>query len=192
VPLLRLVLVPVVVGGMLTANSWAHESAAGHIERWLGYLLVAAGLLIRCWSWLHLGHRSSRGLVTTGPYSVCRNPLYMGTFAIAFGAGLCLDNVMLAGLVLLIVVLTHVPVVLAEERHLAAKFGESYEAYKRQAPRFVPAISLYTRAVGGTVPVRTVRKTLVDVVLILLIPPACEMITLLRESGVIPILLRWP
>jgi protein-S-isoprenylcysteine O-methyltransferase Ste14 len=41
------------------------------------------GATLRLWSTLYIGGRKRVVLVSDGPYSLCRNPLYVGTFLIA-------------------------------------------------------------------------------------------------------------
>lgn len=41
-----------------------------------GFLLVLTGVFGRLWSILYIGNKKNVSLVTTGPYSVTRNPLY--------------------------------------------------------------------------------------------------------------------
>src|ERR1041385_8757907 len=44
-----------------------------------------AGILFRVWATLYVGGRKLKTLVDQGPYSICRNPLYLGTFLMSLG-----------------------------------------------------------------------------------------------------------
>lgn len=76
-------------------------------------------------------------LVTTGPYRYTRNPMYVG-FAVLY-AGIALASGLLWALVALPVVLLIVDrvVIPPEERHLEARFGDEYRAYKTRVRRWI-------------------------------------------------------
>jgi len=76
-------------------------------------------------------------LVTTGPFSLSRNPLYLGgNVFIFFGASLLLGTRM--GLILTAL---HLPVVdlmvRREERQLDARFGPEWRAYRSRVRRWL-------------------------------------------------------
>ena len=105
-------------------------------------LLALVGIGYALWSLAYLGRSfailpQARRLVTGGPYGLSRNPLYVAEVVGAWsvylptiaGPGLL---ALTANVVLLLVR------VRAEERILAAAFGDEYVAYRRRVPRFVP------------------------------------------------------
>ncbi|TIL80128.1 MAG: isoprenylcysteine carboxylmethyltransferase family protein, partial [Mesorhizobium sp.] len=63
-------------------DTWVHES----IEM-LGVLLIFLGVVGRLWSTLYIGGRKSSEVVTGGPYSITRNPLYVFSTVAAAGVG---------------------------------------------------------------------------------------------------------
>jgi protein-S-isoprenylcysteine O-methyltransferase Ste14 len=81
-------------------------------------------------------------LVRHGPYRLTRNPMYVSltllTAALAFGADL--PWLLLLGP--LAPLATDRLVIRREERHLAARFGPDYEAYRRAVPRWIGLRSL--------------------------------------------------
>jgi protein-S-isoprenylcysteine O-methyltransferase Ste14 len=102
----------------------------------LGCGLIFAGLALRTWSAGIL--RKTRELTTTGPYSIVRNPLYVGSFMIMCGFSALIDHVEnvivilgpLAGLYFL--------QVLEEERRLLELYGARWTDYAQTVPRFIP------------------------------------------------------
>lgn len=83
-----------------------------------------------------LPHRSATALVTTGPFSWSRNPIYLGNAAVLTGAGLAFANpwfFLAAGMSVALV--TRLAIV-REEAHLAALFGRDWEAYRRRTNRW--------------------------------------------------------
>ena len=80
------------------------------------------------------GHR----LVTAGPYALVRHPMYLGIVLFHIGASLALESTLLLAATLLYVVpLTAIRVV-AEDKVLAAAFGEAFAAYRRSVPTLLP------------------------------------------------------
>jgi len=77
-------------------------------------------------------------LVTRGPYSLVRNPIYLGMFGAILGAGLVFARwwTLLAAVVLFLVG-NHIRIT-AEERLLREAFGAKFDDYARTVPAFLP------------------------------------------------------
>ena len=118
-----------------------------------GVLLVGAGIALRLWALACISERKTRELVTTGPYSLCRNPLYIGTLFIVTGFGAMWLNVFLAVMLLPPIVLYCFGVVPAEERVLRQTFGAEYDTYCRKTSRWIPSLATY---VGGALSLRSI------------------------------------
>lgn len=103
---------------------------------WAGLPLVAVGQMIRVWAAGYLTKLS--GLVTAGPFALCRNPLYVGSFLISLGyMTMCHRTIVfVAGTALFW--LLHAGAVAYEEQLLRDKFGEDYLHYCQEVPRFIP------------------------------------------------------
>lgn len=108
-----------------------------------GYVLIVVAIGIRLWCTLYIGSRKNRRLVTAGPYSLARNPLYVGSVIGAVGVGLQTGTLTLAVVFGGLVALVFAVVVRREEAHLAGLFGAEYDAYRARTPRFWPRPSLY-------------------------------------------------
>jgi len=98
--------------------------------------LVAMGLFRRAgekpepWTTTH-------GIVSTGLYARTRNPMYLGMALLYAGLALALDAPIALILLPVVLALVQTQVIAREERYLAAKFGESYEAYRRRVRRWM-------------------------------------------------------
>jgi protein-S-isoprenylcysteine O-methyltransferase Ste14 len=109
---------------------------------WPADILTVAGLLFTLWSLLSLRRSFSivpqaRRLVTSGPYRLCRNPLYLGE--VVGGWAVFLPTIAWPGALVLGASLGFQLVrVFAEERVLARNFGLEYRDYRRRVPRFLP------------------------------------------------------
>lgn len=116
--------------------------------RWLGAGLGAALVLGTVWAFRSLGRnitssvvtRVDHALVTTGPYRWVRHPLYAAGLLLHVALALLLSSwlVALAGLATLGFIL---PRIRREEEHLAARFGEAYQEYRRRTGALIPRIS---------------------------------------------------
>jgi protein-S-isoprenylcysteine O-methyltransferase Ste14 len=101
-----------------------------------GLILVACGLAIRTWAAGTL--RKNRGLTTTGPYSIIRNPLYAGTFMMVGGFALLANASTIVWVAAAACLAMCVCAVLHEEHTLSSHFGDTWRRYTRTTPRFVP------------------------------------------------------
>ncbi|HEX7447825.1 MAG TPA: isoprenylcysteine carboxylmethyltransferase family protein [Pirellulales bacterium] len=115
----------------------------------LGWLVFVAGAAMRFWATLYIGGKKRRVLVCEGPYSLCRNPLYVGTFLIALSAAIMLESLTFAAGVLLAATFYAFATVPAEERYLASQLGDAYLRYCQSVPRFCPA--LWNFSTGPTI-----------------------------------------
>lgn len=129
-----------------------------------GLSLVAVATIGRLWCSLYIsGYKDSR-LITTGPYSMCRNPLYFFSLLGFAGIGFATETVTL-GLVLgLAIPLGYPPVIRREERILREKFGEEFEDYRARTPLLIPRLSLFREPGEYAVNPKLFRRTMFDVV----------------------------
>ena len=112
-----------------------------------GVLLVVLGEFIRLWGVSHIGvisrTRSDRlgPLVSTGPFALVRNPLYLGNLAIWAGFAISANLLWLVPVIVVLVGLEYHAIVRWEETLLEARLGDSYRDYMRRVPRWVPAFA---------------------------------------------------
>jgi protein-S-isoprenylcysteine O-methyltransferase Ste14 len=112
----------------------------------LGCGLIFAGLALRTWSAGIL--RKTRELTTTGPYSIVRNPLYVGSFMIMCGFSALIDHVENVFVILGPLAGLYFLQVLEEERRLLELYGARWTDYAQTVPRFIPH-SLPRSSKGG-------------------------------------------
>lgn len=104
----------------------------------LAWVALVVGGLIRLWATLYIGGRKSKELATEGPYSLCRNPLYVGSMLMGVSLALSLKSVAVlvglagAGLVYATYLVPH------EEQVLEQIFGDAYRRYRARTAAFVP------------------------------------------------------
>jgi protein-S-isoprenylcysteine O-methyltransferase Ste14 len=76
-------------------------------------------------------------VVTTGVFSVSRNPLYLGGICVLLGIALALNLPWVLTLLLPAFVACHYLLIAPEEKYLAAKFGEEYHVYAASVQRWI-------------------------------------------------------
>jgi protein-S-isoprenylcysteine O-methyltransferase Ste14 len=183
-----LVFIPVLFVAVFVRSSWHTESTTAFVVEIIGYFFLLIGLTIRIWCTFYIGGRKNIELITTGPYSICRNPLYIGTFILAIGVGLCFENLLILLLALVIIIPVHMIVIQMEETHLETVFGEQYRIYKQKVSKFLPHFSNYNSPDVLKVNVRAIRQIAIDAVGILLLPEIEDLLELLHKQGIIPVL----
>ena len=158
----------------------------------VGVLLIATCIVGRTWTSLYIGGKKDVALVTAGPYSVCRNPLYFFSVIGAIGVGAQVGSVVFA---LILGVSTWVLFSLVaqrEERALEAAYGADYRDYCARVHRFFPRFSLWRGDSVINVHVANVTRTFIDACAFLLAIPIAETIEYLQGAGVIRVLLHVP
>lgn len=118
---------------LLTPNSWWAGICVS-----LGWLVFLTGAGMRIWATLYIGGRKGHAVIDEGPYSICRNPLYFGTFLIALSIALFVQSLTF-GVGLALSAAAYLWATLPnEEGRLRKNLGESYAEYCRRVPRFIP------------------------------------------------------
>lgn len=108
-----------------------------------GVLLIGAAVLGRIWCALYIAGRKNAELCIDGPYSICRNPLYLFSFFGAVGFAFVAGSLPI-GLALVPLFWCYYHFVIKnEEICLSSLFGTAYEAYRAGVPRIIPRPNLY-------------------------------------------------
>lgn len=118
----------------------------------IGVPFIAVGELLRLWAVGYAGASTrartlgaARDLVTTGPYSYVRNPLYLGNFLLSLGICLLANVYWLIALLVLGFFFQYLPIVAVEEKYLLESCGHVYQGYREQVPRFLPQLHPYPK-----------------------------------------------
>jgi protein-S-isoprenylcysteine O-methyltransferase Ste14 len=161
--------------------AWALEAS-----EMLGYALLVAATLWRIWCHLFIAGRKNGELAGAGPYSMVRNPLYIGNFLGAIGFGFAVEQPLLAVALGGAFALFYPAVVRREETDLEALFGERYRAYCARVPRWLPDRSLYQEPETITVSPRYARKAILDAMWFLWAFALWEFIEELHKMNLLP------
>jgi hypothetical protein len=113
-------------------------ATAREFPTWPGIVLCFFGASLRFWASGYL-RKDSRPAVG-GPYAFVRNPLYLGTYLMALGTALAIENwILLAALTVSFAGIYHY-IILDEENKLRDIFKDSYREYCQNVPRFFPRL----------------------------------------------------
>jgi protein-S-isoprenylcysteine O-methyltransferase Ste14 len=80
---------------------------------------------------------STSKIITTGVFSVSRNPLYLGGIFILAGISLAFNLPWVLIFLIPSIVTCHYTLIVPEESYLLAKFGEQYQAYATAVHRWI-------------------------------------------------------
>jgi len=108
-----------------------------------GWLFFTLYLLFRLWATLYVGGRKDQELQTEGPYSITRNPLYVGTFCLALSTACFFKSFSMLALIVIGFIIYARFVIPAEEGVLEDIFGQDFRSYCERTPRFFPSFSRY-------------------------------------------------
>ncbi len=120
----------------------------------LGLPLVIIGECLRIWALMHIGPKTrtreicAERLITSGPYSHCRNPLYLANFIKILGFMTISGNILFAAVVALFYLLEFSTMIPYEESFLAEKFPDAHRCYRESVPAFIPAFDANSRFDG--------------------------------------------
>lgn len=118
----------------------------------VGFVFLIIGEFIRLWGVSLAGGetRTTKNvggsqLVTSGPFSYVRNPLYLGNITMYFGIGVMSNAAfpVLTIITLFYFFMQYHFIVKLEEEHLEKMYGDEYRNYKSLVPRFIPKFRKY-------------------------------------------------
>ena len=118
-----------------------------------GFCVALCGELVRLWGVSVAGTETrttgrvgGTHLFIDGPFGYVRNPLYVGNLTIYIGVGVMANALApyLAVVAFGFFLVQYSMIVTKEEEYLRSTFGDEYERYVKEVPRFIPCFSLYS------------------------------------------------
>jgi protein-S-isoprenylcysteine O-methyltransferase Ste14 len=150
-------LVPAALAAIFGTPTVADTGAAAWLLDLLGWTLFLGYVSMRVWATLYIGGRKDKRLATTGPYSITRNPLYLGGLCFALSAACFLKSIWVIALTIVAVWIYFRWVIAAEEEVLEGIFGQAFVVYKQTTPRVIPRFSNYQAGPTVEINVHSVR-----------------------------------
>jgi protein-S-isoprenylcysteine O-methyltransferase Ste14 len=192
-----------VVGGcaaaaVLSAPAWPPAPMVRTALVALGWVAFVVGAGWRFWATLYVGGRKVGGrrenvLTVEGPYSVVRNPLYVGSFLIGLSAALLLQSATVAFAVLVCALHYVLITVPAEERFLRREVGSKlFDDYCARTPRYLPNFGLYRTSPEIPLYVKAVRNEARRMLRMLSMPLLLTLLGAARHADAWPIWFRLP
>jgi len=149
-------------------------------------MLAGVAALGRMWCSLYIAGYKTSKLITEGPYSMTRNPLYFFSFLGAVGIGLVTETCFFP-LVILIGFAIYYPLVIrSEEGKLLKQHNAEFEDYFRKTPRFFPNFSALVEPHEYEVKPKAFRKNIYDAVWFIWILGLLQIIEQLRALHILP------
>lgn len=139
-----------------------------------------------------IGGRKDAQLVTDGPYSLCRHPLYVLSFMGSIGLGLATRSFCLTVVTAVVMAVLLSSAARAEGHALAEKYGAEYQAYAKLTPAWCPSWRNYRLPESLAVSPAIFWKSFLDAGSFVLLYLLIENVRVLRESGIFATLVRIP
>lgn len=185
IALSRLLGIPVLAYALFVEPPKVISPLLADVAELVGLFLLGTAAFGRIWCLVFIAGKKNNALLTDGPYSVVRNPLYVFTFLGVVGFGLAVENPLLA-LILGILFATYYPfVVRREEKHLESIFGAVFQEYCRRTPRWIPDFRLYHEPQTMTVYPAKIRQGIFDAMWFVWAFLAKEAVEEFRQLGVL-------
>ena len=154
----------------------------------IGVVLVAGATLGRLWCSLFIAGYKTDTLITVGPYSMCRNPLYFFSLLGAVGVGLTTETLLIPAIILIAFAIYYPLVIKSEEAQLRTLHGSEFSDYQKAVPRFFPALSRLVEPHDYLVKPRVYRKHMADVIWFFILVGFLKVNQTLHASEMLPTL----
>jgi len=175
---------------LFSGSRWEMMELYGTILFAVGVVMVGVATVGRLWCNLYICGYKSGKLITVGPYSMCRNPLYFFSLIGAIGLGLVTETVSIP-LIFLVVFSVYYPFVIrAEEKGLRQVHGREFQRYCEEVPKFIPAFRRLQEPQEYLVKARIFRRSLFDAACFIWLIAVLEIIEALHELNILPVLVK--
>jgi len=180
-----------IILAIIAISSSAWEGTAPFLSTVLfliAVILVALASLGRLWCSLYIAGYKTDSLVTAGPYSMCRNPLYFFSFLGAIGVGFASETFLIPVIMLCAFALYYPFVIKSEEAELQKLHTDKFRTYCEQVPKFFPDISKLQEPEEYVVKPVIFKRHLFDALWFIWLVGILEIIEELHELDILPTL----
>lgn len=157
-----------------------------------GTVAIFVAVAGRGWSLLYIGGRKNSELVTHGPYSVSRNPLYFFSLVGIAGVGAQTGSLLSMFFFVTAAYLAFDMAIRGEEAYLEDRYREGFVEYRQAVPRLWPDFSLWHECADLPLRSTSALSSLRDGVVFLAAWIAVEFIRLGQSAGLLPVIWTLP
>jgi protein-S-isoprenylcysteine O-methyltransferase Ste14 len=175
---------------LFSSSRWEDVPLAGDLIFLIGCVLVGIGSLGRLWCSLYISGYKNDTLVTCGPYSISRNPLYFFSIIGGVGVGLATETLMIPLIIVVLFLIYYPSVIKSEEKRLLSIHGEEFKRYCDKTPSFIPKLSLFEEPEEYIVNPRIFRKNIIRAIWFIWFFGIMGIIEAFHETGILPIYFR--
>lgn len=172
---------------LVGANGWEDRSPLLSSSLFLaGAVLAGIAAIGRTWCTLYIAGYKREHLITVGPYSVTRNPLYFFSMLGSVGVALATETLSIPLIIIVAFALYYPAVIRREESRLREFHQGAFEEYFARVPRFFPRWSLFTEPEDYVVKPIVFRRHIMSALWFVWMLGIVEFIECLHEAGLLP------
>lgn len=160
-------------------------------EMW-GITAIFIAIAGRAWVLLYIGGRKNSELVTYGPYSITRNPLYVFSLTGIIGVGLLTGSLISMTAFVLCAYLAFEMAIRGEEAYLSSRYGQRFDAYRQTVPRFWPDFFLWRESDALPLSSGRALASLRDGGVFILAWLGIELLKVGQDTGLLPVVVTLP
>jgi len=175
---------------LFAGSCWEENAFIGGILFMLGTVLAGISAVGRMWCSVYISGYKRKSLVTTGPYSMCRNPLYLFSLLGATGVGLATKTFSVPLTIFILFSVYYPLVIRREEKDLTERHGEAFREYCKRVPAFIPSFSLLEEPEEYTIRPEFLRKRFIDSLWFVWLVGLIALIEELHRHDIIPVYFR--
>ncbi len=184
--------VPAVTGAVFSKPRLGEDTSLDVFMTLLGWLCFMLYLTSRIWATMYIGSRKDKQLQDQGPYSICRNPLYLGSLCFGLATAFFLKSLLLLGVVMVVAVVYLKRIIPAEEKVLMKIFKDRFCDYILRTPRIIPIARNYASSDSVVVNLKAMRLEARRLWLAGLLPFGAELLMHLRSASWWPCFFNMP
>jgi protein-S-isoprenylcysteine O-methyltransferase Ste14 len=167
---------------LLTDSAWeARWPIIGELLFVVGVLLAGIGAMGRIWCSAYIAGYKNGTLITSGPYSMTRNPLYFFSFLGSVGVGLTSETLAIPAIIAMAFAFYYPFVIRSEEATLSQLHSDQFDQYRREVPPFFPALSRLSELSDHTVQMKTFRRHIGSAIWFVWIPGLIHLVDFLHD-----------
>lgn len=175
---------------LISQHIYTEDSLMDLVLEETGILFLCIAALGRTWSSAYIAGRKNSTLVTEGPYSIVRNPLYLFSFIGFLGAGLVTESIIITMIFAAVFFATHWKTILDEEKKLGGLFPGTFDNYVDRVPRFIPNPWLLHNPERVPLSPRIFTRAFLDASVIVCVIPLSNMIEYAHMHSFLPVLVQ--